>query len=86
MKAAHGKLTPAVAAAARQSHNFSTAESLDYFFAVSVFDQLKPTAQKNVLGWFTGEAGTWEKIVAAYRKQGWILLRQSWFLLSVQAP
>ena len=70
LKIAHGKLAPAVADAASQKQKFSAVQPLDYFLAEAVLEQLKPTGQKNVMGWFTGEAGTWEKIVAAYRKQG----------------
>ena len=70
MKIAHGKLAPAVADAASQKQKFSAVQPLDYFLAEAVLEQLKPTGQKNVMGWFTGEAGTWEKIVAAYRRQG----------------
>lgn len=70
VKTAHGKLDPAVADAASHGQKFSAMEPLGYFLAVAVLEQLRPSGQKNVLGWFTGEAGTWEKIVAAYRKQG----------------
>lgn len=71
LKAALGQLDPAIAAQGQSSSASGDGkEPLNYFLAVAVFDQLKPGAQKSVLGWFQGEAGTWEKIVAAYRKQG----------------
>jgi hypothetical protein len=48
----------------------ATTPQLDYFLARSVYERLQVQGEKGILGGFVGQAGSWQKLVAAYERKG----------------